>query len=133
MRTFIQLYAIAATVFVAMDMVWLTQVANKFYKEQLGKLLLDKAWLAPAVAFYSLFIVGLVVFVIKPGLDQGLGTVAWRAALFGLVTYATYDLTNLATLKDWPLKLSIVDMIWGAVLATVVCTATVAIYTKFVS
>ena len=131
MKTFFSLYALAAAVFVAIDMIWLTVVANKFYKDQLGKLLAEKASLAPAVLFYALFIVGLVVFVIKPGLDQALSTVAWRAALFGLVTYATYDLTNQATLKDWPVKITVVDLIWGAVLATVVCVATVALYNKF--
>lgn len=131
MKTFVQLYALAAAVFVAMDMIWLTQVANGFYKEKLGKLLAEKASLLPAVAFYALFIVGLVVFVIKPGLEQGMSTVAWRAALFGLVTYATYDLTNQATLKNWPGIITVVDMIWGMVLATVVCTATVFLYNKF--
>ena len=130
MKTFAQLYAIAAAVFVVMDMIWLTQVANGFYKAKLGKLLADKASLIPAVAFYALFIVGLVVCVIKPGVEQGMSTVMWRAALFGLVTYATYDLTNQATLKDWPAIITVVDMIWGVVLATVVCTATVLIYNK---
>lgn len=131
MKTFLTLYGIAATVFVAIDSIWLTIVANKFYKDKLGYILAEKASLAPAVLFYLLYILGLVVFVIKPGLEQGFGSVAWRAALFGLVMYATYDLTNQATLKNWPATVTIVDLIWGAVVTTAVSVATVFIYGKF--
>lgn len=130
MNQFISLYAIAAAIFVAIDAVWLTVIANKFYKEKLGSLLAEKASLVPAVLFYALFLVGLVVFVIKPGLEQGLVSTALRGALFGLVTYATYDLTNQATLKNWPVAITIVDLLWGAVLAATVCTATVFLYQK---
>lgn len=87
-------------------------------------------WTA-AIAFYLLFIVGLVVFVISPALEKS----SWMhallfGALFGLITYATYDLTNLATLKDWPLLVTMVDLAWGAVLAASVSTATYFIASK---
>lgn len=131
MKTFFALYGIATAVFVAIDMVWLTVVAKDFYKQQLGKLLAEKASLAPAVLFYLIFLVGLVVFVIKPGIDAPISTTMWRAALFGLVTYATYDLTNQATLKNWPQIITIVDLIWGVMLSTMVCVATVSIYKYF--
>lgn len=131
MKTFLTLYGIAATVFVAIDMLWLTVIAKDFYKQQLGKLLAEKASLAPAVIFYMLFIVGLVVFVIKPGLDAPISTTMWRAALFGLVTYATYDLTNQATLKNWPQIITVVDLIWGVMISTIVCVATVTLYNRF--
>ena len=122
---FIKLYAIALPVFFAIDMVWLGFVASSFYKSQIGFIMkTDINWTA-AITFYLLFIVGLVVFVITPAVERGSWSYALMfGALFGLITYATYDLTNLATLKDWPLLVTIVDMAWGAVLAASVSTAT---------
>lgn len=122
---FIKLYAIALPVFFAIDMFWLGVVSKNFYRAQIGSLLkTDVNWVA-AIVFYLLFIVGLVVFVITPAVEKG----SWMhavmfGALFGLVCYATYDLTNLAVAKDWPLLITIVDMIWGAVLAASVSTVT---------
>ena len=131
MKEFMGLYAIAAAVFVAIDMLWLTVITKNFYKDKLGSLLAEKASLLPAVMFYMLFIVGLVTFVIKPNLDASLLTVMWKAGLFGLVTYATYDLTNQATLKNWPAVITAVDLLWGTLIAVIVCSATVVIYNKF--
>lgn len=131
MKQFAGLYAIAAAIFVAVDMVWLTLVAKNFYKDKLGSLLAEKASLLPAVLFYALFIVGLVVFVIRPELDASLAKVALKGALFGLVTYATYDLTNQATLKNWPSAITVVDLLWGACISALICTLTVFIYRKF--
>jgi len=122
---FIKLYAIALPVFLAIDMVWLGLVAKNFYKNQIGFLLKpDINWTA-AILFYLLFIVGLVLFVIQPSVEKS----SWAhalifGALFGLVTYATYDLTNLATLKDWPLLVTIVDLAWGATLGALVSVIT---------
>ena len=101
---FIKLYAIALPVFFAIDMVWLGLVAKDFYRGQIGSLMKsDINWTA-AIIFYLLFIVGLVVFVITPAVEKGSWTYALVfGAFFGLITYATYDLTNLATLKDWPI------------------------------
>ncbi|MEI7720191.1 MAG: DUF2177 family protein [bacterium] len=128
---FIKLYAIALPVFFAIDMVWLGLVAKGFYKSQIGFLMKpDVNWTA-AIIFYLLFIVGLVLFVIAPAIEKGSWVQALLfGALFGLVCYATYDLTNLATLKDWPLLVTIVDLAWGAVLAASVSTATYFIASK---
>ncbi|MCX6820114.1 MAG: DUF2177 family protein [Candidatus Adlerbacteria bacterium] len=128
---FIKLYAIALPVFFAIDMVWLGLVAKDFYRGQIGTLMKsDVNWTA-GIIFYLIFIVGLVVFVITPAVERGSWTHALLfGALFGLVCYATYDLTNLATLKDWPLLVTIVDLAWGAVLAASVSTATYFIASK---
>lgn len=122
---FFKLYAIALPVFFAIDMIWLGLIAKNFYRQQIGFLMKgDVNWLA-AIAFYLLFIVGLVLFVIMPAIEKGSWTHAVLfGALFGLITYATYDLTNLATVKDWPLLVTVVDLVWGAVLAASVSTAT---------
>jgi len=116
---FIKLFLIALPVFFVIDMVWLILVAKKFYKEQIGFLMKpDINWLA-AIIFYVLFIAGLVIFVISPAVEKHSWVHALIfGALFGLITYATYDLTNLATLKDWPIIVTIVDLIWGTVLAS---------------
>lgn len=125
---FVKTYLVALGIFLAMDSVWLGFVARNLYRSQLGKLIADKPnWLAAGV-FYGLFLVGLVVFVLRPlSDDASLVTVALRGAFFGLVTYATYDLTNLATLKGWPLTISLIDMGWGMVLGGTVSTLTYAI------
>ena len=102
-------------------MLWLGLLARSFYQQHLGYLMAPSPnWFA-AILFYLLFIAGLLVFVVLPGLaENSLKTTLSRAALFGLITYATYDLTNLATLKDWPALLSIVDMLWGTFLSVLV-------------
>jgi uncharacterized membrane protein len=114
----VKLFLIALPVFFAIDMIWLVLVAKKFYQQQIGFLMKpDINWFA-AIIFYLLFIFGLVTFVILPAVEKHSWTSAvLYGALFGLITYATYDLTNLATLKDWPLIVTIVDLIWGTVLA----------------
>jgi uncharacterized membrane protein len=128
---FIKLYAIALPVFFAIDMLWLGLVAKNFYKSQIGTLMrTDVNWTA-GIIFYLLFVVGLVLFVVMPAVEKG----AWAEALlmgafFGFITYATYDLTNLSTLKDWPLLVSIVDMAWGTTLGALVSTITFFIATK---
>jgi uncharacterized membrane protein len=106
-------------------MIWLGLVAKNFYQNNIGHLMTTNVNYIAALIFYLLFIVGLVVFVIQPSLEtKRLQDVLLRGALFGLITYATYDLTNLATLKDWPLLVTVVDLIWGMVLSTSVATAT---------
>jgi uncharacterized membrane protein len=121
MAYYIKLYVATLIAFFAIDMVWLGLVARTFYRKQLGFLLRpDTNWVA-AIIFYLLFIVGILVFVVIPGLQaNSLKTTILRAALFGLVTYATYDLTNLATVKDWPLLVTIVDLAWGTILSIAV-------------
>jgi uncharacterized membrane protein len=128
---FLKLYCIALPIFFGLDMVWLGVAAKNFYKKQIGFLMTPKVNWAAAILFYLLFLAGLVVFVIAPAIEKD----SWvRAlilgALFGLITYATYDLTNLATLKDWPLALTVVDLIWGTVLAGSVSVGTYFIANK---
>lgn len=128
---FIKLYAIALPVFFAIDMMWLGVVAKNFYRSQIGTLMKSNPNWTAAIIFYLIFIVGLVVFVITPAVEKGSWTHALLfGALFGLVCYATYDLTNLAVAKDWPLLVTIVDLAWGAVLAASVSTITYFIATK---
>lgn len=124
----LKLFLIALPVFFAIDMVWLGLVARGFYRQQIGSLLRsDVNWVA-AMIFYLLFIAGMVVFVIGPAVDAGSWSQALvRGAFFGLVTYATYDLTNLSTLRDWPVLVTVVDLAWGMVLAASVSSITYAI------
>lgn len=128
---FIKLFIIALPVFFVIDMVWLVLVAKKFYQEQIGFLMKpDINWFA-AIIFYLLFIAGLILFVISPAVEKHSWVHALIfGALFGLITYATYDLTNLATLKDWPLLVTVVDLIWGTVLASAISVITYLIASK---
>jgi uncharacterized membrane protein len=128
---FLKLYFIALPIFLAIDMVWLGLVAKNFYAKHIGFMMrTDVNWTA-AILFYLLFIVGLVLFVVSPAMEKSSWIHALLfGALFGLITYATYDLTNLATVKNWPLLVTIVDMIWGAVLAASVSTITYFIADK---
>lgn len=118
---FLKLYLITLPIFFVIDMVWLGLVAKNFYAKNIGFLMrTDVNWLA-AIIFYLLFIFGLVIFVISPSLQNNSWTHAlFYGALFGLITYATYDLTNLATIKDWPLIVTIIDLLWGTTLAAIV-------------
>lgn len=129
---FIKLYAIALPVFFAIDMIWLGLVAKNFYAKQIGFLMKSNINWVAAILFYLLFIGGLVVFVIEPSLvkEKWLHAVL-LGALFGLITYATYDLTNLATIKDWPLLVTVIDLIWGSVLAASVSVITYLIASKW--
>jgi uncharacterized membrane protein len=129
----IKLFLIALPVFFIIDMVWLVLVAKNFYQKQIGFLMRPDINWAAAIIFYLLFIAGLVLFVISPAVVKHSWTHALLfGALFGLITYATYDLTNLATLKDWPLTVTIVDLIWGTVLAASISVITYAIGSKIV-
>ena len=115
---YVKLYVCAFVGFLAIDMVWLTLVARGFYRRQLGFLLSDQPNWWAAISFYLLFVAGLLVFAVVPAVQEGsLRRALLMGGFFGLVTYATYDLTNLATVKNWPLMLTLVDMTWGLVLA----------------
>ncbi len=107
---------VTALVFLALDAVWLTTMADRLYRPALGKLMLDRFDVAPAVAFYAIYLVGVLVFAVRPGLESGRwSTALGLGALLGLVAYATYDLTNQATLRDWPWRVTIADLCWGTV------------------
>ena len=106
-------------------MLWLGLIARKFYAQQLGFLMKDPISWTPAILFYLLFVGGLVIFIIAPAMEKkSIFYALAYGALFGLITYATYDLTNLATLKQWPLLVTMVDLVWGTVLAASVSAIT---------
>ncbi len=130
---FWKLYLIALPVFFAIDMLWLGVIAKKFYRRQIGHLMrVDVNW-PPAVIFYLLFILGLVFFVIFPAVSrESLKAALLGGAFFGFITYATYDLTNLATLKSWPLLVTVVDLLWGTFLGMSVSGITYLIATKII-
>jgi uncharacterized membrane protein len=114
---YLSMYVATLIPFLIADLLWLGVVARKFYKSELGALMADPIDLKVAMAFYLLFPIGIVIFAVAPALAAGsAGQALLLGALFGFFCYATYDLTNLATLKNWPLKLSLVDMLWGTVL-----------------
>ena len=124
----IYLYLLTIPVFFAIDMIWLGFVARGFYRNNLGHLLrADVNWPA-ALVFYLLYIVGIMIFATMPALDKNsLLQAVVLGGLFGFFAYATYDLTNLATLKDWPVKVVFVDIIWGMVLTSSVAAASFCI------
>jgi uncharacterized membrane protein len=129
---FVKLYSIAVLVFIAIDAVWLGLIAKNFYAKHIGSLLKQNVNFTAAIIFYLLFVVGLVIFVITPAIEKrSIQSVLLLGSLFGLITYATYDLTNLATLKDWPLVVTIVDLIWGAFISVSVSSITYLIYMRF--
>lgn len=122
--SFLKLYGATAVVFFAIDLVWLGVVAQGFYEKHLGHLLAPQVRWGPAIAFYLIFIAGLIVFAIWPALESASATRALVLGGFlGFFAYATFDLTCAALFKDFPLLVVVVDMIWGTVLSTAVCTA----------
>ncbi|PTW54328.1 putative membrane protein [Breoghania corrubedonensis] len=125
-------YVLTAFVFLAIDFLWLTRVAKSFYFSRLGDMLLDTPRLGAAAAFYAVYVVGILIFAVVPALrSDSVGTALLYGSLFGLFTYATYDMTNYATLKGWPFSVVIVDVAWGACLtgvsAAIGCWATRAV------
>jgi uncharacterized membrane protein len=129
---FLKLYIIALPVFLGIDMIWLTLVAKNFYAKHIGFLMTKNPNLLAALIFYLIFIAGLIFFVITPALDKKMWTHALLAgAFFGLITYATYDLTNLATVKNWPIIITVVDLVWGMALSASVSVITYYIAKKF--
>ena len=114
-------YLVTLVLFAAIDFVWLGLIARGFYAAQLGELMVERPGLVAAALFYLVYAGGLVHFAVLPGLRGGGWTTALgQGAILGLVAYATYDLTNLATLKGWPFAMSVVDLAWGTILSGVV-------------
>lgn len=126
MLLFLKLYAVAIAVFLALDGLWIGATAAGFYKKHLGYLLAPQFSVAPAAVFYLLYAAGLVYLVVVPGLGRPLLSVFLTGALVGLMAYGAYDLTNQATIKDWPFVVTVVDMLWGAFVTGTV--AAVAVY-----
>ena len=122
-------YAVTLLIFFAVDLVWLSVVAKNFYRQHIGHLLGAEVNWTAAVLFYLVYIAGIVVFAVKPALDAASAVRALTSgALLGFIAYATYDLTNQATMRDWPLIVTVIDLAWGTVL-----TATVAFLSYQVS
>jgi uncharacterized membrane protein len=127
--SFITIYLISVPIFFISDMIWLAVVAKDFYRVRLDGLMGDVNWFV-AVIFYLVFLVGLTFFATYPAiLKESIYQALILGALFGFFSYATYDLTNLSTLRGWSTSLSIVDMIWGTVLGGLVSSVVYYIYT----
>lgn len=132
MDVFIKL-ASAAVIMGVIDFLWLGFVAKKLYYQEIGTLLRDKPNMVAAVLFYALYVVGTVAFVVNPALEKGSWPyAAGMGALFGLVCYATYDLTNLSTLRGFSAKITVIDLAWGAVLTAIVATGSFFVTTWLV-
>lgn len=130
-QLFFTLYALSVPVFFVIDMIWLGFIAKDFYQKTIGHLLGDVKW-GVAILFYLLFLLGLTFFATYAGVQAG----SWKmaavyGALFGFFTYLTYDLTNLATLKDWPVSVVYVDILWGSLLGALVAGAVAATYLTY--
>jgi uncharacterized membrane protein len=125
-------YLATLVVFTVVDFVWLGFVAYSYYRSQIGHLMGTDINLPAAVAFYLVYALGLFIFVVQPAAAAGgPGKAFMMGAMFGFFCYATYDLTNLATLKNWPVTLSLVDMAWGAVLSGIAAAAGAFVAQKF--
>lgn len=128
LRSVVGQYLIAAAVFLVLDLLWLGFVAQGLYERFLGDLLADEPNVAAAVLFYAIFLAGLVYFVIAPAVEEGsLRSALLRGAAFGLVTYATWDLTSLAVIEGFPVAIVPIDIAWGAVLAASVSAVTFSV------
>jgi len=125
MTTFLKLYGVALPTFLLIDLVWLGVVARGFYRDRLGHLLRPDVNWAAALTFYALFVAGIVVLAVWPAMErESFSRAVLLGAFLGLVAYAAYDLTNLATLRDFPLTVAVVDLCWGAVLCGAVSAVT---------
>lgn len=129
--TFTKLFGIAFVSLLGVDSLWLTKIAPKLYKDNIGHLMAEKPNLSAAGLFYVIYIIGLVYFVIYPAhLDAAPMRAFYRGAIFGLVAYATFDLTGQAVFKNWPTKITIIDLLWGTVLTATVCALSTFISVK---
>jgi uncharacterized membrane protein len=127
-------YLVSLVTFVAIDLTWLGVMARRFYKPTLGDISVSGVNLPPAMLFYAIYPIGLVIFAVQPALKSGsVLTAAIYGALFGFFTYATYDLTNQATLRNWTLQLTLVDVAWGTILGAVSASISFWLVTKLVN
>lgn len=123
-RQFFVSYLSTALVFLVLDAIWLTMMADRLYRPALGNIMLERFAPAPAVLFYLIYMTGVVIFAVAPSLVSGRWTTALSlGALLGLMAYATYDLTNQATLKNWSWTVTIADLCWGTFVTAVSAAA----------
>jgi len=121
-------YLVTLLIFVGIDLVWLTFVGGPVYREALGDLLLPSVRMQPALAFYLIYPLGLTMFAVHPGLTGGtIANAMLAGALYGFFTCATYDLTNHATLRNWTMAVTAMDIGWGCVLGAITAAAALAI------
>jgi uncharacterized membrane protein len=126
--TYAKLYGIALVVFFALDLLWLGVIAKGLYQKHLGFLMREQVLWPAAILFYVLFLVGLIVFVIGPAMETGsMQKALVLGAFYGFITYQTYELTNWAMVKNWPVQIVVIDIVWGVVLSASVSTLTVLI------
>jgi uncharacterized membrane protein len=120
---YLKLYLLTVPVFFVIDLLWLGVVAKGFYRKNLDYILSPNVNWAAAIVFYLIYIVGILIFAVLPGIakDSLRHAIVW-GALFGFFTYTTYELTNLALLKDWPMNIVFVDILWGVILCSLVAT-----------
>ena len=125
---YLKLYALTLPVFFLIDMLWLGIVARGFYRRNLANILSPDVHWPAAFIFYFIYVAGIIFFAVRPAVSEGsLGNAALLGALFGFFTYATYDLTNMATIKKWPVVIVVVDMAWGVCLCTLVALSSFTI------
>jgi uncharacterized membrane protein len=126
-------FAVTAVVFLILDAIWLGVISRNLYQREIGELLLPKPNFGAAAVFYVIYIAGLVYFCVVPGLtEQSVMRGLVNGAMFGIVAYATYDLTNLATLKGWSTTLVFIDVAWGAVASAAASAVAVAVTSRVV-
>jgi len=122
MVQYLKVYGVALSAFLVVDLIWIGVIARTFYQDQLGFILASSPNWTAAIIFYLMFVAGLLFFAVIPGLKEtGLKDSLFRAALIGILTYGTYDLTNLALIEGWPVLVTVVDIIWGMILSMIVC------------
>ena len=122
-------YVVSLILFAAVDIAWLTTMGSRLYKQTLGDILLPAINIGPAVAFYLIYPAGLLYFAIIPSLKSGSSSVALlNGALFGMFAYATYELTNYATLRNWTLQITVVDIAYGAIASGAVAAVVAAAF-----
>ncbi len=125
-------YGLIFIVFLLIDIIWLAKIAPSFYKSHLGHLMADKVSYIPALVFYLSYIVALLVFVVNPAVEsQSILKALYLGALIGFVMYGTYDLTNMATLRDWPLVVTIADLVWGTFITSITSVISTFLIMKF--
>ena len=121
----------AALAFGALDAVWLSWAGPNFYRPRLGDILADNFRVMPALVFYAAYIAAIVWFAVRPGLSLGIGAAALNGALLGAICYATYDLTNQATMRTWSTTVTVADIAWGAFATAVAAAAASFAAAKF--
>lgn len=130
--TYVTGYVTALLTFLLADMAWLGTMAPRFYRPTLGDIAIPGVNLPPAIVFYALYPIGLLIFATIPALKSGsISTAVVSGALFGFFTYATYDLTNHSTLRNWTVQLTLVDVAWGTILAAITSAVTYWMVSKF--